>query len=703
MRRLLFRPFGRVASYTCPIQRTRLHRIRRYATDTSALFSALAEVSNFDIKLKHIPSVVMIGDQSSGKTTVVTEVFTGSHNIFPRSMKMATMKPMHITTIRSQETKFKINDKEFKTEQQAADEITRLNNNNIVQIVNVIIFSPKVFNLHFVDTPGVFVVTNKNNSEMPKKIKEILANYLQDPNNILTLIHSSPSDVATDHAFKFIKKYQRENDTIGVLSKSDLLEGKQNIEFIHKLMRGDSEEEFILGHGWVPVCLRSDKDIAANVTPEEKAKSEKELFMRMGLKPSGSETLKKIVSEIQFSKIKDQIPNIIKDIDAQIENLKISQTFLHDLITNDQKKLAGRLSEMVEKLSRGSSDRKEFESCLKKEFTDIIGKYLDDTIDSKKNRIPEFVPATFDKTIFTFHHQHQTKPQNFKIDGIKELFSYGPLPLYTDTPTVDGLIKNEQQLAACLNMIAPVVDDPNNIKKVRWNKYLNAYFSKLLADDTIHKIIYDITKDSLLQFINSDVIDNDEITKKFAEYMIDEISSTAFESHIKYSITAILSLEMRPDISYYELVRYIAQMYPTLFTFSGKTFELFTHENKKLKLEVYGDDWNEAYLKCVARNIANNSYRNVAVNLLDKMIRMLMEMTMDLFNKEQAIKEQKKVKEKMDKLTELRSIISSFLLHRKSNQDEGFNVTINVEKLKDVQDAIVVTEQPPSSKKKSKH
>lgn len=671
-----------------PVLRLRLRsqsQRRSYAQDTTELFNAFANVSAYGIDLKHKPKVVIVGEQSSGKTRVISDAFIG-FDIFPVGMKMATMKPYDITTIRSEETKFivgnkEIGEKEYRVLQQITDEINRLNNNNHVPIVNLKTYSPTAHNLNFVDTPGMVAV-----STLSKKIKAILEPYLKDPNCILLLIHPASSDIATDHALKQIINFGRLEDTLGVLSKIDLIEGKQDTDFIERLVhpKEDDDQEtkqYLVGHGWHCLSLRSDKDIAAGMTTQEKAKSEKELLARMKL-PGGVENVRKRVSDILFSKIKDQIPNIIKDIDAQIAGLKSSQSFLHDLINNDQKKLAGRLSEMVEKLSKGSTDRKEFETCLKKELNDIIGKYLEETLDPKKNHVPEFVSGTFDKSIFAFHHQHQTKPDNFKVDGIKELFSYGPLPLYTDTPTVTGHVKNEQQLAACLNMIAPVVDDPDNIKKGRWNRYLNAYFDKLLADDTIHKIIFGVTKDLLLQFINNDLSDNDEVTKKFAEYMVNEISGSAFGTTIKATITAIVSLEKRPEISYYELVRYIAQMYPQFFTFKGNFFEPLTHENKKLKLEVYGDDWNEAYLRAVARSLANNSYRNIAVNLLDKMIRMLMEMTIDMFNKEQALKEQKKVNEKVAKLTELRTIISSFMTVKKKASDE--TVYIRADKLTDV-------------------
>lgn len=651
---------------------------RHYTVDNSKLLVALSDLQGYGIALKHAPNFVVIGQQSSGKTSV-NEALTNT-NIFPKAMKMSTMKPMRITTIRSDETKYKVGDKEFRDEKGAADEVNRLNNNPSVAQVVVTVWSPKVHNSSYTDTPGLFSVTNKSNADMPKKIKELIIQQLQDPNVIPIVIHSGPSDPATDQALKFIEKYGREGDAIGVITKVDLLE-KQNTDFIAKLLNG---EEYVLGHGWVGVSLRSDKDIEAGMTIEDKMTIERNLMTKMKLKPSGVDTLRKMIADIHAFKIKDQLPNLVKDIDVQIDSLKVSQTFLHDLVSNDPKKLAGRLSGMIEKLVGSSTDRAAFEDRLKKKFKEVVTGYLEETFDTKtKNRVPQFTTRTVDKTIIAYQSTNQTNPTNYQIDGIKELFSYGSLtPTFIDTTTISNALKEEQHLAACINMIDLVVDDPLNIKRLQWNKYLNIYFNKLLHDDNIHRIIHDITQDLMLEYIYNESEEHDEVTKKFAEYMIKEISNEAYESNIRYSVTAILNLEKRPEISVIELARYITQMYPNVFTFHGGMTETFFHENRKLKVEVYGDDWNEAYLRVVCDKMAYNCYRNVAVNLLDKMVRKLIEMSLDMTNKEQALKEQNKVTQKMQMLKGVKEIIQTHANAPRKSQEEG--IYIRGEKLRSV-------------------
>jgi hypothetical protein len=284
--------------------------------------------------------------------------------------------------------------------------------------------------------------------------------------------------------------------------------------------------------------------------------------------------------------------------------------------------------------------------------------------------IPKFSFKRIDGNVFSYNITHRSNPSNYKIDGIKELFSYGivsPIPI--DNQTITDTFANEIELALSVPMIDLFIDDAQGKKRTLWNRYLNGYFSRLLADDNIHRIVHDVTEKLLIEYIYNDVDGADDLTKKFAEYMIKEIGNEAYESKIKYSVTAMLNIERRPQVSIFEISRYIAQLHPNYFTFHGNFFEPFSREYNRLRIEVYSEEWNEAYLKVVSDKLTENCYRNVAVNLLDRMVEKLLEMCIDMFNKENAIKEQTKVKEKTDKLVEIRNIIVSYTPEKNSTDE----------------------------------
>ena len=630
--------------------------------DSTELFVAISQLPKYGIELKSLPEVIVVGPQSSGKSSVI-EALCGE-TILPKAMEMATMKPTSLTLIRSQEKRFKVGDREFRTDMEAAEEIYRANKNHHVQKVHVTIWSPDVYNTNLIDLPGLFVVADKNNMDLPKKIKDMTLEYLQQMSNIPLVVHAGPQDPATNQAIKLIRKFNRDDDTMGIITKVDMLE-KQKTKFIDDMLNGNTCE---LGYGYCTVILRNDTEIEAGMTINDKIKSEKEIFSKLNLHPSGVPQMRKMVSDIQFEKFKEKIPEILVDIDANIANLKVSQNFLQNLVNNDQSQLASRLRKMIEKLVGSSLDRAEFESDLRKRFKKRIGEYISLTPLTKGNVL--FSNQNIDSKIFDYNHQKKSSPNNYKKDKIKKRFSYGLVsPIALDNRIIADNFSDELELSIALPMIDLYIDDPQGKKRLNWNKDLSKYFSKLLTDDNIHKIIYEVTHEALLEYLYNDVEQVDELTKKFAEYMVTEIGNEAYESKIKYSITAMLNIEKRPQVSMFEMTRYFAQMHPEYFTFTGNFMESFTKNRSKLKIEVYGKEWNNAYLRVVSDKLIENCYRNVAVNLLDRMVEKLLEMTIDIFNKDHALKEQNKVREKTDKLTEIRNIVASHDTKNKCNYE----------------------------------
>ena len=633
----------------------KISKLCKRSYSTNNLFTAISDLDvKYNIKLKSFPNLFVFGPQSTGKSSVIESIC--GERILPIAMKMSTLKPIHLTTIRSKDKKFKVGDRDFFSSHEAADEIHRMNNNSQIPKVNVTIWSPSVYNSYLVDLPGLFVVAPKDDENLHKRVKEISADYLQEPNNIPVIVHSAPQDPATNQALNMIKKYKRERDAMGIITKVDMLEN-QNMGFIDELLKGDNYQ---LGHGYCAVILRSDKDIEQGKTIDDKMSEEEEFFKKHHLKPSGVMEMRKMISNLQFNKIKDQIPNLITDIDQHISTLQYSHSFMNNLLENEQKKFIAKIEAIITKLVGSALERGEFENKLKSQIQQSLQPYLNiDELLSKK-----YTAVHSDKTVHKYiqyyNKSHQIDPNNFLNDNIKELFSTGLIsPIFIDNQLLGKRYSNEMELAMSMHMIEPYINDPLGRKRSEWNRKLNTYFSKLLINDDIHRIIYEVTEKALLEYIYDDVEDYDEISKKFVEYMVKEIGIQAYESNIKNSITSILNLEKRPQISMFELGRYIAQMHPSFFTYKGGTFENIFHENKKLQVEIYGSEWSDAYLRVVNDNLANNIYRNIAVNLLDKMIGKIIELCMDLFNREQAVKEKNRINEKINALNKIRSIIST--------------------------------------------
>ena len=554
-----------------------IFKTKRSNINTGQLFVALSDLENkYDIKLNTICRPTVVGSQSSGKSSVIEAIACCS--ILPKAMKMSTLKPVHLTTVRSVVTKFKIGDREFKSETEAKEEIDRQNENSAVKFITVIVWSPHVYNGSLVDLPGLFAISENNtNVELPKKIKDLNIQYLSDPNNLPVIIHGAPSDPATSHSLKLVKKLGREADTLGVITKMDMLE-KQNTKYIENLLSG---KQFQLGYGYCAVVLRNDEDINKGTSIEEKIKRETNFFAKLPhIRPAGVMKLREMISDMQYQKIKDQIPEIIHQVDTQIDALKHSQTFLDSLVNNDSKQLVGRLEVMLEKFYNSALQKARFEKKLKREIKNLVTAHIESIIPKVSKHELELSKNYIDPGVIAYQARNIFIFKNLK--RFSNLFSYGLVsPVAINNEVLQSAFDKIKMIGICMTMIEPVIDDSLSEKKTDWVIKLNKCFNVLLENNSIHIILQDTTEKMLLEYIYENQESCDEITKKFAEYMIKEISNEAYESKIKFSIECLINMEKRPDVSMFDIATYLVKLFPNYF--SGGLSNFIFREKKKIK------------------------------------------------------------------------------------------------------------------------
>jgi len=628
--------------------------------DSGKLLVAISDLDGeFGIKLDSFPNMVVVGLQSGGKTSLIEGIC--GQNVLPKKNDLATKKPFNITTIRSEYVKFKVRDQETRSATEAADWIDRLNENPSITSVDVVIYGPELHNARFTDLPGLRYVFDKSNKDFPKKIQAMIEEYLKQPNNIPIVVSAANSDPATNQAIQMVSDFGRENDAIGVLTKADLTK-KQDTRIVQDML-GGKRDDFRLGRGWFATVLRNQAEIDKGMTVKEKEQLEKEFFAKHPeFSPSGISTIRRAISTVQFQAIKANIPKIITGVNVRLEDLKHSGSFLSKIMDDPKNKLAGRLQAMIEKLVGSSLERAEFEESLRTAFRTSINGYMKQAISPKEKYVPEYSTSkTVDSSIMKYHSNNVIKPAEFADDTFRDLFMYGLVsPIVADNDAIQTAYRKESALATSIPMIHFFKDDPLGKKRLQWSKFLNRFFGALLIDNNIQKLVYEITEARLLEYIKADSEDTDGLSHKFAEYIVREIGSKTYNEIIQFSITSMINIEKRPDISLIEVSRELAQMYPEAFTFTGDTFETFFRKNNKLSVEVYGEEFNEAYLRAVSSSLADKIYRTTAVCLLDKMVTALLEMTFDMFSKENVEKETTRVKEKIEKLENIRGILTKF-------------------------------------------
>lgn len=627
--------------------------------DTTAIFKSISCLSQFGIKINNLPQIVILGQQNEGKSSLIeglTQV-----QILPKCEGLCTRKPTYITLINDPNPRIIIGEKTY-NEGEAASEIGRLNLNPKVENISCTILSPYVYNCTIVDTVGLIHVSEQDSNIDPKKIKQDTINYLKEKNNIFVLVSSAPSDLANSQMLQLIKKYGRAEDTLGVMTKIDLIEN-QNQSNINDILNGKS---YKLGYGWIPTKLRSDRDLIEGITIEQAITREYE-YCRNRYYLFGVSEIRKKISKIQLDKIRSTVPMILCEIENKIEILKGSQIFLEKIINDCDGGLARKLSVMIEKLVVTSHERSQFENMLKKNFKQFFLGYMDkifgyDKVEKQINLENNMSQSYIDSYIYSYHVQNGTVATDLTAtDDIHEMLNSGlisPIPLNNET--LQKAYNKEANIAALLPVFELKIDDPLNNKKIAWNKYLERYFSSLQNNNILQDKVYEITEQMLLNYINgmeensSDSLDS----KHFTEYIVRNIGQTTFEDKMRYSISCLVNIEQRPYVNIYDIIRQVISITKSQYLDFAQFYRIrrmFSSPNSnKIELVLYSDLWNQVYLMTVIDRLALNCYRIVAVNLVNKMVENLLSMVINL-NKESSQLENEKILEKISLLLETKN------------------------------------------------
>ncbi|KAF3432107.1 hypothetical protein FNV43_RR26846 [Rhamnella rubrinervis] len=280
-----------------------------------------------------LPSVAVVGGQSSGKSSVLESVV--GRDFLPRGSGIVTRRPLvlqlHKTENGSQEyaeflhaprkkfTDFAAVRKEISDETDRITGQTKQISNIPIQLS---IYSPNVVNLTLIDLPGLTKVAVEGQPEtIVEDIENMVRSYVEKPNCIILAISPANQDIATSDAIKLGREVDPTGErTFGVLTKLDLMDKGTNAVDV---LEGRS---YRLQHPWVGIVNRSQADINKNVDMLAARRKEREYFETSPeyghlAHKMGSEYLAKLLSQHLELVIRQRIPSIIALINKTIDEL----------------------------------------------------------------------------------------------------------------------------------------------------------------------------------------------------------------------------------------------------------------------------------------------------------------------------------------------------------------------------------------------
>lgn len=208
-----------------------------------------------------LPSIVVIGSQSSGKSSVLESIV--GKDFLPKGSNMVTRRPIELTLVNtpnSQEITADFpslriyNLKDFKEvkrllmEMNMAVPSTEAVSDDPIQLT---IKSATVPDLSLVDLPGYIQVEAVDQPlELKSKIRQLCDKYLEDPNIILA-ISAADVDLANSAALRASKVADPQGlRTIGVITKLDLVDAKTAKAILNN-------KKYPLKMGYVGVIIKS--------------------------------------------------------------------------------------------------------------------------------------------------------------------------------------------------------------------------------------------------------------------------------------------------------------------------------------------------------------------------------------------------------------------------------------------------------------
>nr|XP_051196769.1 dynamin-related protein 12A-like [Lolium perenne] len=218
-----------------------------------------------------LPSVAVVGSQSSGKSSVL-ESLVGK-DFLPKGPGIVTRRPLVLqlhriddteeyTVFLHQPAKRYTNFSEVR--KKIADETDRITGRSkgISSVpIHLSIFSPNVMNLTLIDLPGLTKIAVDGQSDnIVQEIENMVRAFIEKPDCIILAVSPANQDLATSDAIKISREVDPKGErTFGVLTKIYLMDKGTNAVDI---LEGRS---YRLQFPWIGVVNRSQQDINNSV------------------------------------------------------------------------------------------------------------------------------------------------------------------------------------------------------------------------------------------------------------------------------------------------------------------------------------------------------------------------------------------------------------------------------------------------------
>lgn len=316
-----------------------------------------------------IPQIVVVGTQSSGKSSVLNSLI--GMDILPTGKQMVTRTPLHLEIVRSGKGKTGPTRAEFGDyssgawTQSSSYPLTFPTPTDSEQIqlcdyieaetrrlageqcdisdspIHLRITSPHVTNLSFVDLPGLTAVACRDRgqpADIKVRLERLVASFIEKPSTLILAVLPGRSDLEADMGLEVVKKYDPEGlRTVGVLTKLDLMNDPADVV---PYLEGRVSRDLQLKHGYFAVrnrCSteRGQMSVVEGLQLEARYFSDTTTFPKRIAKQLGCPTLKGYLAGLLTHAIKTHLPSLLTEVQQNLSGVEAKLAGLGEAIPDE--------------------------------------------------------------------------------------------------------------------------------------------------------------------------------------------------------------------------------------------------------------------------------------------------------------------------------------------------------------------------------
>eukprot|EP00729_Bicosta_minor_P022546 gene22546-20645_t len=278
-----------------------------------------------------IPQIVVVGDQSSGKSSVL-EAISGVS--FPRGSGLVTRVATQLTmscgdtwsaTITAGATRRQLDEDHKEDISKTIEELTeKLAPGSTFcadEIIEIQLVAPDAPDLTIIDLPGIVrTVTGNQDRSIIEQVDSLIDKYIAQKRTIILCVIASNVDIATNDVLERAAKVDPDgNRTMGVLTKPDLVDKGGEGEIVGVL----SNQSKPLRHGYVMVKNRGQEDLQNGMSMDEHRRSEQAFFASSPYnKPGhrfGVDALSTALTELLVEQIETALPSMKAEVQQALD------------------------------------------------------------------------------------------------------------------------------------------------------------------------------------------------------------------------------------------------------------------------------------------------------------------------------------------------------------------------------------------------